>query len=157
MRVPNARGRGVPRSDGLADLAPTQRTIRVKLRSPAGAATLPVIVRALQLAIVILLSAFGLLAASGCGDECSRAADCTSEQVCLVGVCTAAQATYLSCSSNADCAGDSSVLVCRGGRCTFPSSGLAPDFGPPTPDTGMSMVDSGMGMADTGTTTDAGP
>ena len=78
---------------------------------------------------------------ASCGDDCSRASDCSSQEVCVDGTCQSPSAAYLSCDSVRDC-GDPSVFVCQGGRCTFRVSGVNPD---------LSVRDVG-----TSTTTDGG-
>lgn len=107
--------------------------------------------RALHFAFFVSFVALAGFAAS-CGNECNRALDCASDELCLRGVCTKSQATYLQCATDADCGGPASGIQCLAGRCTFTSVGnptatTAPDLG---------MMDMGMD-AGTSTNADAGP
>ncbi len=86
-------------------------------------------------------------ALSACGDECSRAQDCRSSEVCYRGVCTPAVSSRFICSGDNDCNNNGAgPLRCSGGRCMLPGSGpiVIPDSGVTdtgeVPDTGAADV-----------------
>ncbi len=55
----------------------------------------------------------------GCSDECERASDCLTGEVCYIGVCTPATTNNSLCQSDADCNNGAQTgdFKCASGRC----------------------------------------
>jgi hypothetical protein len=94
----------------------------------------------------LLLPLFALLlGAQACsGDDCARAGDCKSGEVCYRGVCTPGLAPNASCKSDEECGNG---FTCFAARCRV-SDTVAP--------TDASVADTGMSTPDAGDAPDSG-
>ncbi|MEO1228351.1 MAG: hypothetical protein AAFZ18_05545 [Myxococcota bacterium] len=99
--------------------------------------------RALHSAFLVPAVALAGLLAS-CGNECDRALDCASNQVCLRGTCIQSSASYIGCAVDTECGFPNSGLSCVAGRCTFTA-------------TMPVVMDAGTSTASDAGTGDAGP
>lgn len=80
-------------------------------------------------AICSASAALLLVSLFGCGDECARALDCASGEVCYLGTCEALSAANTSCVSDNDCNPEGfDLYACRGARCVLKNT-TRPDGG----------------------------
>ena len=94
---------------------------------------------------------------SGCGDECSRAADCPSAQVCYLGTCEALQSANRTCVADSDCnEAGFDLYSCRGSRCVLNNT-TRPDSGTTTGTVADGGIRQDAGFRDSGVGMDAGP